>query len=364
MTDQPQPAGRRDLEPPGYVELLTSLKAEVRAAQVRAHRLVNTELLTLYWTVGQAILDRQAREGWGTRVINRLADDLRAEFPNQRGFGRSNVHYMRAMAQVWPRDAIVQQAVGQLPWGHITVLLDKLDGQAERDWYAAKAVENGWTRNVLLNQIIGRLHLRAGVAPANFELRLPDADSELARQLTKDPYVFDFLDLTERALERDVEQALMDRLQETLLEFGRGFAFVGRQVHLDVEGDDFYVDLLLFHLEQLRYVVVELKIGRFKPDFAGQLGFYVAVVDDKLRNPKIHSHTLGILLCASRNDAVVRYSLGNTTAPMAVANYVATPAEAAALSLPGPADIEAILSTPFVGHPGSTIADALPDDDE
>ena len=226
------------MEPPGYVELLTSLKAEVRSAQVRAHRLVNTELLTLYWTIGQAVLDRQAREGWGTRVINRLAEDLRAEFPNQRGFSPSNLKYMRQAAAAWP-GPIGQQAVGQLPWGHITVLLDKLADQAERDWYAAKAVENGWSRNVLLNQIIGRLHLRAGAAPTNFELRLQGADSELAQELTKDPYVFDFLDLTERTVERDVEQALMDRLQETLLEFGRGFAFVGRQVHMDVEGDDF-----------------------------------------------------------------------------------------------------------------------------
>jgi len=180
--------------------------------------------------------------------------------------------------------------------------------------------------------------------------------------LTKDPYVFDFLNLTERALERDVEQSLMDRLQETLLEFGRGFAFVGRQVHFDVEGEDFYADLVLFHVEQLRYVVVELKIGRFKPDYAGQLGFYVAVVDDKLRKPEIHSPTVGILLCASRNDAVVRYALANTTAPMAVANYTAQPAEAAQLSLPDPAEFEAILAEPIAGRPGSTLAEALPDD--
>ena len=364
-----------DVEPVGYAEVLARLTDEVRSAQTRAQRVVNTELLGLYWTIGRAILDRQAAEGWGTRVIDRLAEDLRAEFPGMRGFSGRNLRYMAAAARAWP-DAIGQQAVAQsgtqvgqqpvaqLPWGHTTVLLDKIDDQAERDWYAAKAVDNGWSRNVLLNQIVGRLHLREGAAPTNFAAQLPSGESELAQQLTKDPYVFDFLNVSERALERDVEQALMDRLQETLLELGRGFAFVGRQVRFDVEGENFFADLVFFHVEQLRYVVLELKIGRFKPDYAGQLGFYVAVVDDQLRNPAIHSPTVGILLCASRNDAVVRYSLANTTAPMAVANYVAAPAEAAQLSLPGQTELEAILSAPFAGHPGTTLADALPDDEQ
>lgn len=280
-----------------------------------------------------------------------------------RGIGRSNVHYMRAMAAAWPRQAVVQQAVGQLPWGHITVLLDKLDDQDERDWYAAKAAEHGWSRDVLRLQITGRLHGRLGAAPSNFADQLPAADSDLARQLTKDPYVFEFLNMHEHVAERDVEQALMDRLQQTLLEFGRGFAFVARQLHFEVDGDDFYADLVLFHVDQLRYVVVELKIGKFKPDYAGQLGFYVAVVDDKLRRRQIHAPTVGILLCASRNDSVVRYSLANTTAPMAVANYTNQPAlDPGTLDLPQPGELTAILDAPLADRSGRTLAEALPDE--
>lgn len=348
--------------PAGYSELLSTLKAEVRRARLRSQRIVNTQLLTLYWTIGNAILEQQSVQGWGARVIDRLADDLRAEFPDMRGLGRSNVHYMRAMADAWPRQAIVQQAVGQLPGGHVTLLLDKLSDRGERDWYAARAAENGWTRNVLLNQIMSRLHERAGTAPSNFDARLPGTDSALAQQLTKDPYVFDFLGLADKAAERDIERALMNRLQRTLLEFGRGFAFVGRQVHFDVDGEDFFVDLLLFHLEQLRYVVVELKIGRFRPEYTGQLGFYVALVDDMRRQPDRHGPTVRILLCAGRNERVVRYSLGAASAPMAVADYTydALPASDRA-GLPTAEDLASVVDGPLDdANPSVRLADALP----
>lgn len=359
------PVNRTPL-PTSYGRLLGRLKEAVRTAQLRAHRVVNTELLTLYWTIGRTILDQQAAEGWGTGVINRLADDLRAEFPDMRGLGRSNVHYMRAMAEAWPQEAIVQQPVGQLPWGHVTVLLDKLDEQSERDWYAARAAEHGWSRNILLNQIMSRLRQRTAAAPSNFEHRLPAPDSELAQQLTRDPYVFDFLGLTDTAAERDVEQALMDRLQQTLLEFGRGFAFVGRQMHFDVDGDAYIVDLLLFHVDQMRYVVVELKIGRFKPDYAGQLGFYVALVDDLLRRPDRHAPTVGILLCAGRNERVVRYTLGSSASPMAIADYTYDTLPAAERAAMPPADdLTAVLDTPFSDDdPSSRLADALPSDED
>ncbi len=191
--------------------------------------MVNTAVLNLYWRIGRAILDRQGAEGWGTRVIDRLADDLRAEFPQMRGFSRSSLKYMRQAAAAWP-SGIGQQAAGQLPWGHVMVLLDRLDDPQIRDWYAAAAAERGWSRNMLLNQIKNQLHRRSGSAPSNFVDRLPPAESDLAQQLTRDPYVFDFLDLTDSANERDLESALMDQLQRTLSEFGRGFSFVGRQV--------------------------------------------------------------------------------------------------------------------------------------
>jgi predicted nuclease of restriction endonuclease-like (RecB) superfamily len=309
-----------ELRPAGYSDLLARLKAEVRAAQLRAHRVVNTELLGLYWAIGKAILDRQSAEGWGTRVIGRLADDLRAEFPEMRGFSGRNLRYMAAAARAWP-DPIGQQAVAQLPWGHVTVLVDRLDDQSERDWYASAAVEHGWSRNVLLNQIKNQLLQREGAAPSNFPARLPAADSDLAQQLTRDPYVFDFLDLTATANERDLEQGLIESLQRTLSEFGRGFSFVGRQVHFDVDGQDFYIDLLFFHTDQLRYVVVELKIGPFEPQYTGQLGFYVSLIEEQLRKPDRHAPTVGILLCAERNDRVVRYALAGAAHPIAVADY-------------------------------------------
>ncbi len=307
--------------PPGYPELLEELKSTVAAARWRAQRVVNTELLALHWRIGHTILERQQAEGWGTRVIERLSADLQAAFPQMRGLSRSNLFYMRSLAAAWSWEAIVQQPVGRLPWGHVTVLLDKLDDPAQRGWYAASAAEHGWSRNVLLNQIMNRLHERAGAAPSNFTAQLPAADSELAQQLTRDPYVLDFLDLTGQAAERDLEAALTGRLQAFLLELGHGFAFVGRQYHFAVDGDDFYLDLLFFNWAQSRFVVIELKIGPFQPEHAGKLGFYVTWVDANLRQPDRHSPTIGILLCAGRNDSLVRYTLAGSTAPLAVANY-------------------------------------------
>lgn len=238
-----------------------------------------------------------------------------------RGLSRSNLKYMRQMASVWPRTAIGQQPVGRLPWGHITVLLDKLDSLDERNWYAARAAEHGWSRNVLAHQIAGELHRRIGAAPSNFPDHLPPDESDLAQQLVRDPYVFDFLDFTDRVAERELEAALMARLETFLLELGHGFAFVGRQYHFTVDGDDFYIDLLFFNWTQSRFVVVELKVGRFEPEHAGKLGFYVSWVDENLRIPDRHGATIGILLCAGRNDNVVRYSLAGAPAPLAVANY-------------------------------------------
>jgi len=301
----------------------------VASSRWRAQRAVNTELLGLYWRLGHAILNRQQVEGWGTRVIDRLSSDLRAAFPDMRGLSQRNLVYMRTFAAAFPGE-ITQQPVARLPWGHVTVLLDKLDDQAQREWYAAAAAENGWSRNVLLNQVMNRLHARAGAAPSNFTDQLPAADSELAQQLTRDPYVLDFLDLTGPVAERDLETALVDRLQAFLLELGHGFAFVGRQYQFAVDGDDFSIDLLFFNWAQSRFVVLELKVGRFAPEHLGQLGFYVSWVDANLRVPDRHSPTIGILLCAGRNDNVVRYSLAGTTAPLAVADYTydALPASA------------------------------------
>lgn len=311
---------QRDLAlPTSYTDLLDELKNRVRAARTAALRVVNTQLIELYWSIGRTILERQEAERWGSRVIGRLADDLRAEFPEMRGLSRSNLFYMRGFAAAWP-EAIVQQAVGQLPWGHITVLLDKLDAEKDRAWYAEAAVEYGWSRNVLLNMIMNKTLERTGAAPSNFVQQLVGPDSELAQQVAKDPYNFEFLGLSGEVAERDLENALTSRITETLRELGPGFSFVGRQVHFDVDGDDFYVDLLFFHIEQSRYVVIELKTGKFQPEYAGKLNFYVALVDDVLRREH-HNETIGILICGTKNDRSVRYSLGRSTSPMAVAAY-------------------------------------------
>lgn len=307
--------------PADYAQLLDQLKSQVRQARIRATRIVNTELLLLYWDIGHAIVQRQAAEGWGSKVIDRLAVDLRSAFPDMRGLSRTNLKYMRQMASTWDRDAIGQQPVGQLPWGHVTVLLDRLDSQSDRDWYASTAAEHGWSRNVLQNQINSGLRRRIGAAPSNFRDHLPAEDSDLAQQLVRDPYVFDFLDISERVAERELESALMRRLEQFLLELGHGFAFVGRQYHFEVDDQDFYIDLLFFNWVQARFVVVELKVGRFEPEYVGKLGFYVSWIDDNLRDKTIHAPTVGILLCAGRNDNVVRYSLAGTTAPLAVADY-------------------------------------------
>ena len=313
-------ADSRDLAlPTGYTDLLGELKSRVRAARTQALRTINTQLIELYWSIGKTILERQEIEEWGSRVMSRLADDLRAEFPEMKGLSRSNLFYMRGFATAWP-EPIVQQTVGQLPWGHITVLLDKLDSPEDRSWYASAAVEYGWSRNVLMNMIMNKTLDRTGAAPSNFVQRLVGPDSELAQQVAKDPYNFEFLGLSGEVAERDLENALTSRITETLRELGPGFAFVGRQVPFDVDGDDFYVDLLFFHIEQSRYVVIELKTGKFQPEYAGKLNFYVALVDDALRRDH-HNETIGILICGTKNDRSVRYSLGRSTSPMAVAAY-------------------------------------------
>jgi predicted nuclease of restriction endonuclease-like (RecB) superfamily len=315
-----------DLVPDDYAATLENLKRQVHDARYQAQRRVNTELLMLWWRIGRTILDRQQEQGWGARVLDRLASDLRAEFPSMKGFSRRNLTYMQTFARAWPdADAIGQQPVAQLPWGHVTLILDKLDDQELRDWYAAKAAHHGWTRAVLTHQLATRLHEREAAAPTNFAGALERVDSELAQEITKDPYALEFLAVDGNASERELEQRMVDRILDTMRELGPGLAFVGRQVHFDIDGDDFYVDLLFFHVEQLRYVVVELKVTKFDPRDAGQLGFYVAVVDDRLRIRDKHQPTIGILLVADKSDTVVRYALAGSNQPMAVSRYQLTP---------------------------------------
>ena len=276
MSDQPVSLAPT---PEGYADWLNDLKIRIHSARQRASLAVNRELVLLYWQIGRDILARQAEQGWGAKVIERLAHDLRAAFPDMKGFSRANLMYMRAFAEAWPDAEVVQQAVGQLPWGHNLVLLTRLKQPAQRLAYAHAAIEHGWSRSVLNIHIETRLLERTGQAVTNFKERLPAPGSDLARQSLKDPYLFDFLDVGKEAAEREIESALVKHITQFLLELGAGFAFVGRQVHLEVGGDDFFIDLLFYHLKLRCYVVVELKADKFKPEHLGQLGFYLTAVD-------------------------------------------------------------------------------------
>ncbi len=306
--------------PDGYADWLTDLKARIHAAQQRATLAVNRELVLLYWQIGRDILERQAAQGWGAKVVERLAEDLRTAFPDVKGFSRANLLYMRSFAEAWPDDQIVQQPVGQLPWGHNLVLLTRLKTLPERIAYASAALEHNWSRNILVMQIETRHLERTGKAVTNFETTLPKPDSDLARESLKDPYRFGFLELSEEAKEREIEHALVKHVTNFLLELGAGFAFVGRQVLLDVGGDEFKMDLLFYHLKLRCYVVIELKAGKFKPEHLGQLGFYLTAVDRQIKHPQ-DGPTIGLLLCKSKNKVVAEYALGDKDQPMGIAEY-------------------------------------------
>jgi predicted nuclease of restriction endonuclease-like (RecB) superfamily len=307
--------------PSGYAEWLTELKSRIQAAQQRAALAVNRELLQLYWQLGRDILERQEQAGWGAGIVDQVAADLRAAFPEMKGFSRSNLKYMRAFAEAWPDPAAIgQQAVGQLPWGHNLVLLTKLKSADDRLAHAARALEYGWSRSVLVMHIEQRTLAREGKALTNFEARLPRPQSDLARESLKDPYRFDFLTVGTEADEREIEAALVQHITRFLLELGAGFAFVGRQFHIEVGGEDFYIDLLFYHLKLRAYVVIELKATDFKPEHTGQLGFYLTAVDAQVKAPD-DAPTIGLLLCKSKNRIVAEYALRDTNKPMGVAEY-------------------------------------------
>ena len=317
MSDAPP---RLTTPPANYADWLAELKTRIHSAQQRATLAVNRELVLLYWQIGHDILARQAEQGWGRKVIERLAEDLRQAFPEMKGFSPRNLKYMRAFAEAWPEAEFVQEVLAQLPWYHQLALLDKLPGPGTRRWYAAKAIEHNWSRNVLVMQIESRLLERSGTAVSNFPATLPKPNSDLAHESLKDPYRFDFLGLTDEAQEREIENALVTHVTEFLLELGAGFAFVGRQVLLDVGGDEFFIDLLFYHLKLRCYVVIELKGGKFKPDHLGQLGFYMTAVDRQIKHPQ-DNPTIGLLLCKSKNKVVAEYALGDKSQPMGIAEY-------------------------------------------
>jgi predicted nuclease of restriction endonuclease-like (RecB) superfamily len=312
-----------DSLPDGYDDFLQAIKQRVSTAQVRAALSVNQELVLLYWSIGQEILSRQRSDGWGTKVIDRLSHDLKSGYPEISGFSSRNLKYMRAFAEAYPDEAIVQQAAAQIPWFHNVVLIEKVKDPDERLWYAMRTIEHGWSRNVLIHQIESDLFRRQGGAISNFHATLPAPQSDLAHAILKDPYVFDFLQLTDDARERKLEQALIDRVEKFLLELGVGFALLGRQYHLDVGGEDFYLDLLFYHHRLRCLVVIDLKGEKFKPEFAGKMQFYLSVVDDLVRHPD-DGPSIGLIICKDRNRVIAEYTLKDTRKPISVAEYVLT----------------------------------------
>jgi predicted nuclease of restriction endonuclease-like (RecB) superfamily len=331
--------------PAGYAELLRELKARIRAAQIRAAVSLNRETVGLYWQIGRDILQRQQQQGWGAKVIDRLSFDLREAFPEMKGFSPRNLKYMRAFAAAWPDEQFVQQLAAQIPWFHHCVMLDKLKDPAEREWYIRKTIEHGWSRDILVLQIETRLMHRQGKAVTNFAQTLPPPQSDLAEQLLKDPYNFDFLTLHDEAVERDLERELVKHIRQFLLELGIGFAFIGNQYRLEVGGEDFYLDLLFYHLRLRAFVVIDLKMKAFKPADAGQMNFYLSAVDDLLRQPG-DQPSIGIILCRAKNRFVAEYALRDVQKPIGVSDFELTTALPEQLkgSLPTIEELEAELS--------------------
>ncbi|MBD2342439.1 DUF1016 domain-containing protein [Calothrix sp. FACHB-156] len=303
-----------------YDAFISILKQRIRTAQVRAALAVNQELVLLYWQIGREILQRQQDEGWGTKVIERIAKDLKREFPEIKGFSRTNLLYMRAFAEAYPDDQFVQQAAGQIPWFHNCVLLDRVKVPEQRVWYIQQTIENGWSRAILEMQIESRLYERQGSAVTNFSQTLPKPQSDLAQQLIKDPYHFDFLTLSKEAQERDLERALVERIRDFLLELGTGFSFVGSQYPIEVSGQEYRLDLLFYHLKLRCFVIIDLKMVEFQPEFSGKMNFYVSAVNAILRHPD-DQPTIGIILCKSKNKTIAELALQGMTQPIGVSTH-------------------------------------------
>lgn len=335
-----------DLPPlEGYEDFLRDIKARIRSAQVQAALALSREVVLLYWHIGQEIRQRQTRHGWGAKVVRRLAADLKAAFPGIEGFSSRNLLYMRSFAEVYPEEPIVQQLLhnSPLPWGHLIRTLDKVKEAEPRAWYLRAAYEYGWSRSILEHQIDTDLYGRQGKALTNFERTLPPPQSDLAQQILKDPYNFDFLTLGSDAQERHLERGLLEHVRAFLMEMGAGFSFVGSQYHLEVGGQDYYLDLLFYHLRLRCFVVVDLKMRSFIPEFAGKMNFYLAAVDDLLRHPA-DAPSIGIILCKTREKITVEYALRNTTTPIGVAEFVTALPPDLADSLPTVRQMEAELA--------------------
>lgn len=362
-----------------YAELLTQIKQRIRQGQTRAMQSANAEMISMYWDIGRMLHQRQQQEGWGAAVIPRLARDIRNELPEVKGFSERNIKRMLALYREYPATGefvpqavaqikesvkvpqvaaqtdsqdVLQHLVAKIPWGHNILLMEKVKDLKTRIWYMRAIVAQGWSRDILLHMIEGRAHARQGKAIHNFEARLPSPQSDMVQQALKDPYIFDFLTIEEPFHERELETGLIRHLEKFLLELGQGFAFVGRQYHLDIGEEDFYIDLLFYHLRLRCFVVIELKKGGFKPEYAGKMNFYCNVVDDRLRHDG-DNPTIGLILCQDKKSVLAEYTLRGVAKPIGVSEYELTRALPASLqsALPSVEEIELELSEDIEGGP-------------
>lgn len=333
--------------PEWYPELLASVSRQINSGRSRAISAANREMLLSYWSIGNELAKRESEQGWGSKVVTRLSADVRSAFPETRGFSPRNLRYMKSFAEAWPEFPMLQQAVATLPWGHNVVLIDKLEDQGTRLWYAERALADGWSRNVLVHQIETRLHERSGKAVTNFSATMPPEDSDLAQQSFKDPYVFDFVSMAGKRNERAFEGQLVLHVEKFLLELGQGFAFVGRQFRLTIGEDEFFADLLFYNFRLRCFVVVELKATSFKPEYLGQINMYMSAVDDLLAQAD-DQPTIGLLLCKTKNNVVAEYSLRGFSKPIGIAEWeseiVKSLPKEFASTLPSISELEAELS--------------------
>ncbi len=327
-----------------YMTFLNDIKKDIQTSRVRAALAVNQELILLYWRIGNEILKRQQQLGWGSKVIEQLSLDLKHDFPDIKGFSKQNLSYMRQFASEYLSDEIIQQAVGKIPWGHNIEVFTKLKDRDTRFWYIQKTIENGWSRNILVMHIEAQSHLKLGAAQTNFALTLPKPTSDLAQQLIKSEYNFEFLGVASDAHEKVIEKGLIDHIRNFLLELGVGFAFLGSQYRVTLAGEESFIDLLMYHVKLKCYVVIELKAGKFKPEYVGKLGFYTTAIDHEVKDES-DNLTIGLLLCQSANRIMVDYCLKDTKKPMSVAEYTTgLPSEYKNL-LPTPEQFQHLLNT-------------------
>lgn len=315
-----------------YKDWSAFIFSKIKVAQTQSALKVNTEMLTLYWEIGNSIIEKQRQKGWGSKIIDLLATDLMHNFPNSKGFSVRNLKYMKTFAEAYPqfpivqvplaqsKEQFVQVPLAQITWYHHISLLTKIKDVTERVFYIIETAKNEWSRNVMLLQVQNNLYTRSGKALNNFQETLPEYQSDLAKSIFKDPYCFDFLMLATKVKELEIEKLLTHKITDFLLELGKGFAFVGRQYAIEVDNTDYKIDLLFYHTVLHAYVVIELKAGEFIPEYVSKLNFYISAVDDKIKTP-FDEPTIGLLLCASKSNVKVEYAMRGLDKPLGVATY-------------------------------------------